>query len=68
MYSFVHRQFDSFSTLFSSTDIDTFLSSLLCFFPLLSSDELNNVRLFCDSSCSGCVYVFPSSDFFVSVN
>lgn len=57
-----------FSTLFSFNDIDSFLISLSSFFPLLSSDELANVRLFCESSCPGCVYVFPCSDVFVSIN
>lgn len=58
----------SCSILFSFNDIDSFLDSLSSFFPLLSSDELNNVRLFCETSCAGCVYVFPCSDVFVSIN
>lgn len=67
MYSLVLRRSDFFSTLFSFNDIDSFLNSLSSFFPLLSSGELANVRLFCETSCAGCVYVFPCSDVFVSI-
>ena len=67
-YSLVRSCSCSFSTLFSCNDIDSFLDSLCSFFPLLSSDELANVRLFCESSCPGCVYVFPCSDVFVSID
>lgn len=63
MYTLVRSCSCSFSTLFSFNDIDSFLDSLFSFFPLLSSDELANVRLFCETSCAGCVYVFPCSDF-----
>lgn len=68
MYSLVLRSSESVSTFFSFNDIDSFLNSLFSLFPLLSSDELSNVRLFCETSCAGCVYVFPCSDFFVSIN
>ena len=68
MFSYSLVRSCSFSTLLSCNDIDLFVNSLASFFPLLSSDELANVRLFCESSCPGCVYVFPCSDVFVSID
>lgn len=70
MFSLVLRNSDSFSTLFSFNDIDSFLNSLFSLVPFLSSDDLSNVRLFCESSCPGCVYVFPFSDceYIVAIN
>lgn len=70
MYSLLYRQSDSFSNLLSCNNIDSFLNALSFRFPLLSSDELNNVRLFCETSCPGCVYVFPFSgfDYRIAVN
>lgn len=67
VYSLVHRKASNFSTLLSCNDIDSFVESLAGFFPLLSTDVLANVRLFCETSCAGCVYVFSCDDFFVSI-
>lgn len=58
---------NAFISSISCDNLDGFLNSVSIVFPYISKEMLSNIRIMCENSCSGCVYIPPNGEFIIAI-